>query len=53
MTMLYRFWKENGKTVIMVTHDMHLAKYAQRHIELKDGKIIRDETNQDQLCPEY
>lgn len=53
MTMLYRFWKENGKTVIMVTHDMHLAKYAQRYIELKDGKIIRDETNQDQLCPEY
>lgn len=53
MTMLYRFWKENGKTVIMVTHDMHLAKYAQRHIELKDGKIVRDETNQDQLCPEY
>lgn len=53
MTMLYRFWKENGKTVIMVTHDMHLAKYAQRHIELKDGIIVRDETNQDQLCPEY
>jgi putative ABC transport system ATP-binding protein len=53
MTMLYRLWKENGKTVIMVTHDMHLAKYAQRHIELKDGKIVRDETNQDQLCPEY
>lgn len=53
MTMLYRLWKENGKTVIMVTHDMHLAKYAQRHIELKDGIIVRDETNQDQLCPEY
>lgn len=53
MTMLYRLWKEKGKTVIMVTHDMHLAQYAQRHIELKDGKVVRDEPNQDQLCPEY
>ena len=53
MTMLYRLWKEKGKTVIMVTHDMHLAQYAQRHIELKDGEVVRDEPNQDQLCPEY
>lgn len=53
MTMLYRLWKEKGKTVIMVTHDMHLAQYAQRHIELKDGKVVRDEPNQNQLCPEY
>ncbi|KKG16898.1 ABC transporter ATP-binding protein [Methanosarcina sp. 2.H.T.1A.6] len=53
MTMLYRLWKENGKTVIMVTHDMHLAQYAQRHIELKDGEVVRDEPNQDQFCPEY
>jgi putative ABC transport system ATP-binding protein len=53
MTMLYRLWKENGKTVIMVTHDMHLAQYAQRHIELKDGEVVRDEPNRDQFCPEY
>lgn len=53
MAMLYRLWKEKGKTVIMVTHDMHLAQYAQRHIELKDGKIVRDEPNRNQLCPEY
>ncbi len=53
MAMLYRLWKEKGKTVIMVTHDMHLAQYAQRHIELKDGKVVRDEPNQNQFCPEY
>lgn len=52
MAMLHRLWKEKGKTVIMVTHDMHLAQYAQRHIELKDGNIIRDEQNDNQLCPE-
>ena len=49
---LYRLWKEKGKTVIIVTHDSHLAQYAQRHIELKDGKIIRDEPNLNQLMPE-
>ncbi len=45
--MLQRLWKEEGKTIIMVTHDLNLAKYAHRHIELKDGKIIRTEINND------
>ena len=34
-------WKEEGKTIIMVTHDLKLAKYARTTIELKDGKIIK------------
>ncbi|MFH2027678.1 MAG: ABC transporter ATP-binding protein [Nanoarchaeota archaeon] len=38
---LHRLWKEEGKTIIMVTHDLKLAKYAQTTIELKDGQIIR------------
>ncbi|HPS88895.1 MAG TPA: ABC transporter ATP-binding protein [Methanosarcina vacuolata] len=49
---LYRLWKEEGKTIVMVTHDLHLAKYASRHIELKDGKIIRDEMNEEKIDPE-
>ena len=39
--MLHRFWREEGKTIIMVTHDKNLAKYANTTIELKDGEIIR------------
>jgi putative ABC transport system ATP-binding protein len=31
---------ETGKTVILVTHDQKLADYAQRTIELEDGKIV-------------
>lgn len=31
---------KKGKTIIMVTHDDELAKYAERIIRLKDGKII-------------
>lgn len=49
---LHRLWKEKGKTVVMVTHDLHLASYASRHIQLKDGEIIRDEQNEAQLDPE-
>ncbi len=37
---LERLWKQEGKTIILVTHDLGLAKYAHRIIELKDGMII-------------
>ena len=45
LDMLEKIWKEEGKTVIMVTHDLHLAQYAHDIIELKDGKVIRVEIN--------
>ncbi len=32
-----------GQTVLIVTHDDHIAQQADRIIELSDGKIIRDE----------
>ena len=41
LEMLHSMWKEHGKTIIMVTHDLNLAKYAHTIIELKDGKILR------------
>lgn len=41
--MLHTLWKDEGKTMIMVTHDLDLAKYASTTIELKDGKIIKIE----------
>lgn len=31
-----------GHTVVIVTHDMQIAKHAQRIIELRDGEIIAD-----------
>lgn len=34
--------KDEGHTIIMVTHDPNLAAQAQRVIELKDGHIIKD-----------
>ncbi len=45
MDMFYKLWKEEGKTIIMVTHDLKLARYAHTTIELKDGQIIKMNKN--------
>ena len=37
--------KKEGKTVIMVTHDMGLIQFAERIIKLKDGKVEEDTYN--------
>ncbi|MBN1275288.1 ABC transporter ATP-binding protein [Candidatus Woesearchaeota archaeon] len=39
LELLHKLWKEEGKTVIVVSHDLRLAKYARTIIELKDGRI--------------
>jgi len=36
---------EQGKTIVMVTHDDHLAQYAQRIAVLKDGEIVENITH--------
>ncbi|MBT6772591.1 ABC transporter ATP-binding protein [archaeon] len=41
LDLLHKLWKEEGKTIIMVTHDLHLANYAHTKIELKDGEVLR------------
>lgn len=35
----------NGTTVILISHDMNIAREAKRIIEIKDGRIIKDEKN--------
>jgi putative ABC transport system ATP-binding protein len=45
LDMLQRLWKDHGKTIIMVTHDINLARYAKTIIELKDGEILRISEN--------
>ncbi len=41
MDFLCNLHEKNGKTIIMVTHDTGLIRYAKRIIKLKDGKIER------------
>ena len=51
LDMLKSLWKEQGKTIIMVTHDVNLAKYAHTIIELKDGEILRISENHEVKDP--
>ncbi len=53
LEMLRSLWKEHGKTIIMVTHDLNLAKYAHTTIELKDGKILRISENYEMKDPVF
>ncbi len=34
--------KEEGQTIIMVTHDLHVSSYAQRVISMRDGQVEKD-----------
>ena len=45
MKLLEFYNKKYRQTIIMVTHDMSLAKRASRIITMSDGKIIKDEKN--------
>ncbi len=37
--------KKYNQTVIIITHDLEIAKQADRVITIEDGKIIGDERN--------
>ncbi|MFC1546824.1 ABC transporter permease, partial [bacterium] len=43
---------EKGVTIILVTHDPHIASYAHRQVEMKDGMIIKETTNSRSFEPE-
>jgi len=46
MEMLTKLNREEEKTVILVTHDLDLVKYAERTIFIRDGQITKNEKNQ-------
>ncbi len=50
LDILQNLWKIEGKTIIMITHDLTLAdKYATKIVELKDGRIIKTFNNNKNL----
>lgn len=38
---IFKTLKENGKTVIIVTHDMNIAKQCDRIVRIEDGKVVQ------------
>ena len=40
---LFQDLNDSGMTVLIVTHENEVAQYAKRIIELRDGRVIRDE----------
>ena len=45
MNLMRNVVNKHHKTLIMVTHDNHLASYADRIIHIRDGKILKIEDN--------
>lgn len=45
MRMMVRLVRQNSQTLILVTHEPDLARYADRIITIVDGRIVKDETN--------
>ena len=45
MALMQRIVREQKKTLVMVTHDNHLAEYADRVFHIIDGKIVQIEDN--------
>lgn len=45
MKLLQRLNEEEGITVVLVTHEPDMAKYAKRMVHFVDGRIARDEEN--------
>lgn len=45
MELMQQVVQEQKKTLVMVTHDAHLATYADRVFHIRDGKILKIEDN--------
>jgi putative ABC transport system ATP-binding protein len=49
MELFQSLHKDNGQTVILVTHDSYVARHTDRIIKLADGKIVADEVNKNPI----
>jgi putative ABC transport system ATP-binding protein len=43
LDLLLQLNREERTTLVLVTHDRHLAEYADRVITLSDGQVLHDE----------
>ena len=43
MRLLANLNAEHGRTIVLITHEQDIARFARRTVELRDGRIVRDE----------
>jgi putative ABC transport system ATP-binding protein len=43
MRLLAALNAEHGRTIVLITHEQDIARFARRTVELRDGRIVRDE----------
>ena len=43
MKLLAALNAEQGRTIVLITHEQDIARFARRVVELRDGRIVRDE----------
>jgi putative ABC transport system ATP-binding protein len=43
MKLLANLNQEHGRTIVLITHEPDIARFAERVVELRDGRIVRDE----------
>ena len=42
MKLLFQLNQEQGATIVLITHDMEIAKTCPRVVSIRDGKIVED-----------
>ena len=52
MDLLQRLNRDQGITILFVTHDPEIAQYCNRVIHFRDGRIERDQSNQPETQPQ-
>ncbi len=49
MEVLVNLHIKEGKTIIVVTHDSHIADYSEKIISVKDGQVISDHLSKEEI----
>ncbi len=50
---LFEKFRQEGKTIILATHDEKLIKFAHRVLEMEDGQIVKDERIEEVAFEEF